>query len=265
LLHKNVITILCFLSLYQSAKAQKGDFLFSADLGYGFASGDQSILYYSSSNSTSILPFSLGKGVNISTTGVYMPNNYIGGGLDLNMLIGTPNTYTEPVGNSKGDQEIAIVGYTGYLFSITPTLQFILHDIKFTPYAQFGPAIGFAEYTLSNRYTGNSAIKGEGEWLYNGNDPTIGFYSAVGIRIPLGRKKMLDIEVFDRDITYIPNTESNIEDYGAKISPNTTALVTTMTNNSPTSNAMLTSVMPFGSIGIKIGITWDCGAVKLDR
>ena len=125
--------------------------------------------------------------------------------------------------------------------------------------------IGFAENTVTASYTGKGAIQGQGEWLYYGNDPTIGFYSAAGIRVPLGHKRMLDIEIFDRDISYIPNTESNIEDYGAKLSPNTTALVTTKTNNSTAPNVMVTSVNPFGSVGIKIGITWDCGALKWDR
>jgi len=261
---KLILSIICVCIVFFNVLAQKGDFLLSTDIGYGFPSGEQDLVPFYS-NSPHIIPYSLGKGINFTVVGDYMFSDCIGAGLDLNMLIGVPTGYTYSANSSKDPLNVKN-SYTGFMFGITPNLIFCFPGSRFNPYARFGLVIGFAEYTLSSSESGNNAQTGQDVWLYSGNDPSIGWYAALGIRLQLKNKRMLNIELFDRDLTYAPGSESNIEAFnGGKTNSNSIPLVYSYTRGNSASNVQLTSVMPFGSAGIKVGMTFDFGTLKLAR
>jgi len=243
-----VLAIIASAATFQTAKAQ-----FSArlDLGYGFPSGTQT-QYDDPSHPTKVTPYSYGGGFNIAIAGNYMFSDHIGAGLDLNMLLGTPVTQTQAV------QDVTYTTNTaGSLFAITPNLILSAHKEGINPYGRFGIVLGVASITSTTTASGPGAPDGKDVYVFSGN-LAVGWYAAFGVQFPLADNLKLNVELFDRDLTYAPATETNTQTYTGMQKFDTQTLVTS-TNSSSAPNTQLTSYEPFGSVGLKVGIEMSFG------
>src|ERR1039458_4852374 len=90
-----LLVLFTFL-LLQPASAQKGRVEAGIDIGYGFSAGQGSI---QSSTSTltnlneTVVPYSLGAGLQIGANGTYFFSDNIGAGLTIHYISGNPASY----------------------------------------------------------------------------------------------------------------------------------------------------------------------------
>ncbi len=234
--------------LFQNAKAQKGDMSIHLDLGYGFPSGSESII--SHQNGTySESPFSFGTGSNIALAGSYMLSDHLGVGLDLNEMIGRSfNLVTEYVNNFT---QTSTSAYSGNLFAVTPDLILSANADKINFYGRFGVVVGLPSVTVKTTWSGQFVQPGTNIDLYTGG-VAIGVYAAFGVQYPITDHLKLSAELFDRDLTYRPTTYKNTQAFdGASKTADRTL------STSGGSQTDLTTPMTFGSIGLKIGISYS--------
>ena len=243
------LSILLAMGACQTAIAQSGAIAVRLDIGAGLPSGVSTIQNTSNGNTT-IAPLSYGTGFNIALAGNYMFSDHIGAGLDLNYMIGYNTTSTDD-GSSGGSSNTIV--YKGTLFAITPNIILSANADKINPYARFGIVIGLPSYSITTTETGPSFLSGANIDTYSGG-LALGWYAGFGIQFPLSDKLKLNVELFDRDLTYLPTTYTNTQAFdGASQAPTRTLT----TSNSNQNN--LTSYQPFGSVGIKVGVQLSLG------
>ena len=234
--------------LFQNAMAQKGDMAVHLDLGYGFPSGAESIRNYQ--NSTySQSAFSLGAGTNIALAGSYMLSDHLGVGIDLNEMTGRSFNQVEEYINNFTQTSTATL--SGNLFAATPELILSANADKINFYGKFGVVVGLPSVTIKTTWSGQFVQKGTNIDLYTGG-VAIGAYAAFGAQYPIGDHFKLSAEIFDRDLTYRPATYKNTQAFDGT----SKAADQTLTNSS-VSQSNLTTPMAFGSIGLKIGISYS--------
>ncbi len=245
-----VLAAIALAATFQTANAQ-----FSArlDVGYGFPSETQATQATTDANgNTKIMPYSYGQGFNLALAGNYMFNDNIGAGLDLNMLFGTPTTLTTVSGGITGTEKM-----TGSLFAITPNLILSAHKEGINPYGRFGIVLGVASETQTITASGTGAPSGSNINVYSGN-LAFGWYAAFGVQFPLSDNLKLDVELFDRNVTYAPSTLTNTQAFDGAQKADTQTLVTSKSSNA-SANTQLTSYDPFSSVGLKVGIEMSFG------
>ncbi len=244
-----VLSIACALTFFQDVYAQSNTFSARLDIGYGFPSGAQYFTNVDNATQT-IVPFSLGAGFRVAAGGNYMFSDHFGGGLDLSFLTGSPavNTVSPPSSESK------IITSVGSLFAMTPNLIFSLNNDVYNPYMRIGFVVGIPSFTVSTTESGPGAQNGTNIDLYSGN-LALGLYSALGIQFRMTDQMMLNLELFDRDLTYSPQFYTNVQAFDGN-SKNSQQILVKSTANRFYGAPTLTQVAPFGCIGFNGGVTW---------
>jgi hypothetical protein len=223
----------------------------NADIGAGLPSGVSTLLSLNG-NTYSISPYSVGAGFNIDLGGSYTIGNHIGAGLDLTDMIGFAQKSSINISSAS-----LTIHKTGSLFAATPYLSLFTRAGKFDPYARFGIVIGSPSYTWSNTESGQNNVNGTNTNLYSGGF-AVGWYAAGGVQIAMNHFLSLNIELFDRDLTYLPTTLTNTQAYDGYLKQPTIKLVTSessVNNLQVLSGQVLSAYTPFGSVGIKAGIS----------
>ena len=244
------LSMILAMAAGQTAMGQSGALSVRLDVGAGFPSGVGTVTNYNN-GTYSISPYSLGAGFNIALAGNYMFSYHIGAGLDLNDVMGFASTQTYS-SNSGGSASVKAVS-VGSLFAITPNLILSANSEGINPYARFGIVIGIASYTTTTTETGPSAPSGTNIDSYTGGS-AMGWYAGFGVQFPLGGNLKLDVELFDRDVTYLPGKYTNTQPYD-----NVTAQPTQSLGTSSSDSHSLSQYVPFGSVGLKVGVQLSLG------
>ncbi len=247
-----VLSITCALTYFQSVYAQINTYSARIDVGYGFPSGAQYFTNVDNATQT-IVPYSLGAGFRVAAAGNYMFSDHFGGGLDLSFLAGTPAMNVVSPPNSESKTTIAV----GSLFAMTPNFILSANNDVFNPYMRFGLVVGIPSFTISTTETGPGAQNGTNIDLYSGN-LALGLYSALGIQFRMTDQLMLNLELFDRDLTYSPLFYTNERAFDGN-SKNSQQILVKSTANRYFGAPTLTQVVPFGCIGLNGGLTWKFG------
>jgi hypothetical protein len=243
-----IVAIALSLPVCQAVKAQTGAFEVHLNLGYGFNTATSTFIS-DDGNTLTVVPYSLGSGLNIDLGGTYMIGDHLGLGLDLTDVMSGPIKYTSY--RSQGDIQVNNT-YTGGLYAITPMLVLSAnHPDAINPYGKFGLVLGSATITYTATESGKNSNSGTYIDVYSGN-LAIGAYAAFGLAVPLSVK--LNLEVFDRTLSYSPSKLSNTQAYDGGQKLNDLTYVTSK-NGSSASDTQLASYWPFSSIGLKVGIS----------
>ena len=248
-----LISLLASILSCGTAMAQNDGLSLRADIGVGFPSG---VGTATSQNNTvtTVAPYSLGSGFNIAVAGNYMFSEHIGAGLDLNYMIGYASTTTVKIDNPITTTNVS----TGSLFAITPNVIISANSGKINPYARFGIVIGMPSYQVKSTESSVGAYTGTNIETYTGGG-AIGWYAGFGVQFPLTDKLKLNVELFDRDLTYAPTTDTNTQAYDGQ-QKNPTKTMSTSSDPSSGTNTENTSYLPFGSVGFKVGVTMNLGS-----
>ncbi len=245
-----LISLLASILTCGTAIAQNDGLSVRADIGVGLPSGVGTATSYNSTVTT-VAPYSLGSGFNIAVGGNYMFSEHIGAGLDLNYMIGYTTTTTYKSGNPITVTNVS----TGSLFAITPNVIISANSGKINPYARFGIVIGLPSYQVKSTESSTGAATGANIETYTGGS-AIGWYAGFGVQFPLSDKLKLNVELFDRDLTYAPTTDTNTQAYDGEQKQATKTMVTSY-NSATQPNTENTSYVPFGSVGFKVGIAMN--------
>jgi len=250
---KQKIVLISLLASFLSCgrvMAQKDGLSVRADIGVGLPSGVGTSTSYNNTVTT-VSPYSLGSGFNIAVAGNYMFSDHMGAGLDLNYMIGYNTTSTYKMSNPVTETYVS----TGSLFAITPNVILSANSGKINPYARFGIVIGSASYQVKSTQSSVGAESGTNIETYTGGI-ALGWYAGFGVQFPLSDKLKLNVELFDRDLSYAPTTDTNTQAYdGQQKQP--TRTMSTSYDASAGGNAEPTVYQPFGSVGFKVGLTMN--------
>lgn len=248
---KGTISLLFILFsgiIFQKAIAQKGDLAIRLDVGYGIGSGAESTINNQNGTYTET-PNSFGAGTNIAIAGNYMLGDHLGVGLDLNELVGTTfKSSTEYVNNFT---QTSTDAFTGSLFAATPYIIVSANADKINLYGRFGIVVGLPTVTDKTTWSGAYTQPGANVDVYTGG-AAVGIYAAFGVQYPIGHHLKLNAELFDRDLTYRPTMLKNPQTFAGNTPIPTRTLSTTSGYQ-----AGLTQPMTFGSIGLKIGVSYS--------
>ena len=180
-----------------------------------------------------------------------MFSDHMGAGLDLNYMIGYNTTSTYKMANPVTTTYVS----TGSLFAITPNVILSANNAKINPYARFGIVIGSASYQVKTTESSLGAESGANINTYTGGI-ALGWYAGFGVQFPLSDKLKLNVELFDRDLSYAPTTDTNTQAFdGQQKQP--TKTMTTSFDASNSNNSEPTAFVPFGSVGFKVGVTMN--------
>jgi opacity protein-like surface antigen len=242
-----ILAILLTLPFAQKLSAQSGEFEMRFNLGYGFHTGSQFIQSYEGSTVKNI-PYSLGAGLNVDLGGTYMFGDHLGAGLDLSYLMGGPVKFTENANS-------VVINHTlmGNLFALTPMLVLSAHHEEINPYGRFGIVLGTASFTNTITETGSKAQSGTYIDTYSGGLAT-GLYAAFGLQFKLAENLKLNLEVFDRTMSYAPTLLTNTQAYDGEQKLTSTTFVDQV-DGSTANHTELKTFYPYSSVGLKVGIT----------
>ena len=243
--------MLFMITACQTTLAQNAGFFMTADIGAGLPSGVGN-LPGSNGNIYTNVPYSLGSGFNFDIGGTYMSGKYLGAGLDLTGIWGFDQKASLILPSVS-----VVTKKTGSLLAVTPTITLSANSAKINPYARFGIVVGVPSYTVSTTETGQNFVQGTNIDVYSGGF-SVGWYSAIGIQYPLNKRLTINAELFDRDLSYVATTKTNTQAYNGQQTAPVQTLVTK--DNNPNNSQEFASYVPFGSIGIKIGI-----AMKIEK
>ncbi len=238
----------------------------SANLGYGFPMSSQDISNYvnttSGSNSTTNeqIFLSFGKGFNFGGTFGYMFSKNVGAELGISYLMG---------GKTKANDDYS-GGETNYSFSgkmlrFIPSLVISAGAEGLNPYAKFGFVIGKGSLKQEFEDVDNSNVM-KGKLKYNGG-MSFGVNATVGVSFGLNDKMSMFAELNSVNMSYAPKKAEYTElTYNGKdMLPDLTTSIKeiefvdkiTNTGTPPPDSEpseQLKEKMPFGSLGINIGI-----------
>ena len=253
---KQIIVLICLTaSIFtcQTSMAQSDGLSLRADIGVGLPSGVGTVTSVNNTITT-VSPYSLGSGFNIAVGGYYMFSDHMGAGLDLNYMIGYNTTSTYKMGTPVTETYVS----TGSLFAITPNVILSTNSGKINPYARFGIVIASASYQVKSTESSTGSSTGANIETYTGG-MALGWYAGFGVQFPLSDKLKLNVELFDRDLSYAPTTDTNTQAYDGQQKKPTHTMVTNYDaaaggNNEPT------AYQPFGSVGFKVGIAMNIGS-----
>jgi len=249
---QKTVLIALFASIFSCAtsNAQNDGLSLRADIGVGLPSGVGTAYSYNNTVTT-VAPYSLGSGFNIAVAGNYMFSEHMGAGLDLNYMVGYTSTTTYKESNPITTTNVS----TGSLFAITPNVILSANSGKINPYARFGIVIGVPSFEVKSTQSSTGAASGTNIETYTGG-VAIGWYAGFGVQFPLTDKLKLNVELFDRDLTYAPTTDTNTQAYDGQQKQPTKTMSTSYDIASGT-NGENTAYLPFGSVGFKVGIAMN--------
>jgi outer membrane protein W len=243
------LSLIFSIPFFMTLKAQSGSADIHLNLGYGFIAAPQ---YYEDNTATedTHIPYSYGSGANVDLGFNYMIGDHLGAGLDLNYLAGTTYTHSESVGNLTIDHTSAAM-----MVGVTPMLILSANHSPINPYGHFGVTIGSASFTDKKTETGNNAKSGTDIDTYSGG-AAVGIYGAFGVSFALSDMFKLNVELFDRSMTYSPDKLENTQAYDGNQKATTITFVDKK-DNTTANDTRLREYFPFSSFGLKVGFVYQ--------
>jgi hypothetical protein len=239
------------------------------NVGYGFKMSSQNIDYYSFYNQTNggnlttneQINVSFGKGFNVGGTIGYMLSKNIGGELGVSYLVGGVFKAKDISSNHVTDYSL-----TSNMFRINPSIILAGGYNLINPYAKFGMIIGLG--SVKYEYTDNNDgdIKVRNNKLSGG--AAVGLTSAIGLMISMTEKFSIFGELNMVNLSYSPTkgeltvaTHNGIDELpGMTTRQKETEYLDKYTYSNPPLDSQprqeLTEKLPFGSIGLSIGMCY---------
>ena len=218
------------------------------NLGYGLAAGTSVIGVNQTATTAENVKGSYGQGLNFGLNLNYMFSENVGADLGFGMLMGKEFTVTDNSSSgSTGDMKMK-----GSMIRIMPGIKVSAGDDKsMSPYGRFGLVLGVAgKVKEKDTYTG-SGFSGTYEYEYSGGS-SFGWYGAFGIAFELSDKIKLNTELITINQTYAPDkAENTSRSDGQALNPTITLDANDVASNP---NTGLKQYLPFGSIGLNVGL-----------
>ncbi|HRH64937.1 MAG TPA: porin family protein [Bacteroidia bacterium] len=231
-------------TLFASAQG----FNVGVNVGYGLGAGNSVIGVNETATTRENVKGSFGQGLNFGLNLNYMFSENVGADLGFGMLMGNEFTITDnSTSGSTGDMKIK-----GSMIRIMPGIKVSAGDDKsMSPYGRFGLVVGVAgKLKEKDTYTG-SGFSGTYEYEYSGGS-SFGWYGAFGIGFELSDKIKLNTELITINQTYGPEkAENTARSDGQALDPTRTLSDDDAASNP---NTGLKQYVPFGSIGLNVGI-----------
>ncbi|HRY32139.1 MAG TPA: outer membrane beta-barrel protein [Bacteroidales bacterium] len=262
--------ILITIFLFTQAGAQK--FYTGLTSGYNLALGGQNLYYFDFTNNTSrnnaitydAVFVSLGQGMNIGLNCGYHFNDHIACELDVSWLKGDKQKVEH-----KYQQGITTCFLASQMIQVMPTLVLSAGMHKIQPFMKLGVLIGTGriDYEKNTDDNEHSQIK---VFRMNGGI-AVGAGAAAGVKINISEKLSLSGEVALKNLNYAPVHGEYIqaEIDGIDVLPEMTVYEKetdylshySVDENVPVDTSKpdekLKQRLPFGSIGIKVGIVYN--------
>ncbi len=261
---KTLLSVLTMTVITSGAMAQ-GAYV-DINLGFAAGCGSQNMAgFYNSTESANSLNLeqvnlSFGKGLNFGAAIGYMFNQHVGAELGLSYLIGGKTTAKE-IDFPQGSSETTM---SAKMMRINPSMVINAAFDGLSPYAKFGLVIGSG--TITSETTGNDGTDTYTEnWEYNGG-LAMGMSAAFGATYKLSDNMSFFGELNMINMSYAPTKGSMTEaklngtDFLALIDVEDKEIefedsVTYTGNESSSSPSKeLKMLMPFGSVGVNVGI-----------
>jgi hypothetical protein len=243
------------------------DFYFTAGGGYGFGMSTQNLpgFYNSRSNNDSAtyeqINISLGKGLNFGASFGYMFREYLGAEIGISYLLGSKTQVKDIT-----DYGESVYSYSASMLRLVPSIVVSAGLDKVNPYAKFGLIIGIG--SVSNDLTNDEDSSFvEKNYVMNGG-VAFGCSAAAGVLVKLNKHFSFFGEINLVNLSYAPtkgeliHATYNNNDMlpGMSVKEKETEYVNNYTYNYQTPspedqpNKELKNRLPFGSIGINVGV-----------
>jgi opacity protein-like surface antigen len=274
LLFGTIVTMFTFSSFQANAQMKKGAYV-GVNVGYATSSaGATNVLnVQNSSNTTTVdeveaIKFSFGKGANAGLSFGYMFNENIGAELGIQYLMGGKtkytNTTTSTFVNSTNNGEVA-----AKMVQIKPTIVLATSMKNITPYAKIGMVIGSGKITEKNNSTfGTTTPSTSNRKIEYKGGTALGFTAAVGLNFSVSKSLSLSGELNMVNMQYSPKKgtiteyfENGVDKLSTLSVSNKETEYSNKVNDTPTPSTVpskgTTITMPFGSIGINVGVKYN--------
>ncbi len=271
LLFGTIVTMFTLSALTSNAQMKQGAYV-GVNIGYSAAAGVAN--FGGLQNETQIsttsftvenFKFSLGKGVNAGINLGYMFNENIGFELGAQYLIGGKTTASEKQLNGN----YQTTAFSSKMIQLKPTIVLATSMKNITPYAKFGMVIGSGKVLINREEKSGSDLDVENFEFSKGM--SIGFNAAIGVSFPINNNLSFSADINTINMQYSPKkgtmikyTENGIDKLASRsVRDKEIEFVKTKTYNSltPSSSTLPTQTesvsLPFGSIGINIGVKYS--------
>jgi outer membrane protein W len=245
-----ILALTAFLSLpfFTHLKAQSGAADIHLNIGYGFPAAPGYFENYTGTERT-LIPYSLGAGANVDLGFNYMIGDHLGVGFDLNYIAGTPYSVTYVAGNLTTNTT-----FVGSLMAVTPMLILSANTGAINPYGHFGITIGSGSFTAKTTETGKNAGAGTYIDTYSGG-AAVGIYGAFGVQFALSDMFKLNVELFNRTMSYSPDKLENTQAFDGEQKAPTITFVDKK-DNTTANDTELRNYWPYSSFGLKVGFVY---------
>jgi outer membrane protein W len=274
LLFATIVTLFTLSSLQSTAQMKKGAYV-GVYVGYNATAGAANMEGVVNSSNTITgneyenIKFSFGKGVNAGLSFGYMFNENIGAEFGVQYLIGDKTKYSRT--DNSGFFGVTTSGdKSAKMIQIKPTIVLATTIKNITPYAKFGIVIGSGKIT-SNENTPIGSFLEYAETRELKGGMALGFTAAMGLNFPLsknlsisGELNMINMQYSPKKGTLVKYTENGVDKLSTlSVSQKEIEFVKKEINNfrtptvttSPRKEAAI--AMPFGSIGINVGVKYS--------
>jgi opacity protein-like surface antigen len=257
----------------QGTMAQDGGAYVKFGAGYGFATSMESRGANSTQNSitsttSELVNYSLGKGLNFGGAFGYNFNKNIGAEVGVSYLLGGESKTENKFLN--GDTRESII--SAKMLQIRPTLVISAGMEKVNPYAKFGVLLSSGKITATrnNTFTGGS---GQGIEEFKGG-MQLGFQAGLGAEFMITEKLAFFAELNLNSLSYSPKESEITKDetrIGSVVTNNLigddvidikTVYEDSLTTSTTAPNVnepdkALKFTIPFGSVGLNVGIKYN--------
>ncbi len=277
ILFGTIVTMFTLTSLQSTAQMKKGAYV-GLNAGYGAAAGAANVLNIENSSNTSTIDeteaikFSFGKGVNAGLSFGYMFNENIGAELGVQYLIGGKTKYTETNASGGFGSSTFTGDVSAKMVQIKPTIVLATSMKNMTPYAKLGMVIGSGKITQNNQSTstGGGATFTTAQKAELKGGMAIGFTAGMGLNFSVNDKLSINGEVNMVNMQYSPKKGTviaysengvdklstlSVRDREIEFSKKVTTTSTPRPNTLPSQETSI--AMPFGSIGINVGVKYN--------
>jgi opacity protein-like surface antigen len=271
LLFGTIVTMFTISSLQSTAQMKKGAYV-GVNVGYNAAAGAanfedfQNITQTATTTSeTENIKLSLGKGISAGINVGYMFNENIGLELGVQYLLGGKTKASD----KELDGDYTTNTLSSKIIQFKPSVVIATNMKNFTPYAKFGAVIGSGKVLSEFEDKSGTFIDIANTEFKKGL--AIGFNAAIGVNFPINKNLSFSAEVNTVNMQYSPKkasitkyTENGVDklstlsvsqkeiEFEKKLTRNFTTPTPT---TSPRQQAAIS--MPFGSIGINVGVKYS--------
>jgi hypothetical protein len=201
---------------------------------------------------------SLGAGFDIDVFGEFKVTRSLSLGVDAGYNLGFPIT-----GSYDNVGYVENYSIVGNMFYINPYLKLSAreHEPKFSPFVEFGPIIGFPMVTETYTESGSQATPGTYTDVYSGGVP-FGWKGGVGVDFRLIKdypNLKLHIEIGEKNISYMPEIETNTTTYSGWTLYPQQKFVDNYNYSNPEPNTQLRKEFPFSNFYVSAGASLRIG------